>query len=353
MRIAGNAAVFPEFIVTNDDICRQVREYSTGLKRGSIDKIIENVEQYLLRMGARNRRWTSALERPIELITQATDIALEKSELDKKLINNVIYCSVDRVLLEPANAALLSSQLNIPTARAFDVSHACQGWFTALQISGDRADFHNETSLILSAEFPMTEGGVARPKNFDLGNAKDREWKLASFLLGEAATATIILPGGKRLSYSQRNDNLGFIASYVRLPQAERFLKSRNDRFEVAEMTFYTNSKKLLDHGLRVGFDVFDDFDISRIYESTIIPHTVSSRLIYFLNRRFQSDMDVVDIFPEFGNVGSASLAAGLQYHTQHKSNSSAANAHPVLGWMIAAGMSASIFEFPLSQNPD
>jgi 3-oxoacyl-[acyl-carrier-protein] synthase III len=352
MRIAGNSVVFPQLIVTNDDICRHIFESTKGVRGSARNLAVNEAEKFLVRMGAKYRRWLSASERPFHLISQAYEIALERAQGEPGVISNLIYCGVDRVLLEPANSALLAAQLKLTRARAFDISHACQGWFTALQIAGDRADHHGETSLILSAEFPMTSGGVARPKNFDLSDFKPNHWKLATFLLGEAATATIVVPGGKPLCYRQQNDNQGYRASYVRLPQAERFAADGVPMFEAPELTFYASASELLEFGVEIGFEVIEQFGAERLENSTIIPHTISTRLLEFLNRKYRRKLDVLNLFPEFGNIGSTSLPAGLQQYQMGRSQNQDGSPQPI-GWMIAAGMSASAFEFPLSSESD
>jgi 3-oxoacyl-[acyl-carrier-protein] synthase III len=303
-------------------------------------------------MGAKYRRWLSSSERPFHLISQAYEIALEKAQVEPGAVANLIYCGVDRALLEPANSAFLAAQLKLMRARAFDISHACQGWFTALQTAGDRADHHGEISLILSAEFPMTNGGVARPKNFDLSDFKPNHWKLATLLLGEAATATIVVPGGGPLRFQQQNDNYGYRASYVRLPQAERFAADGTPAFEVPELTFYASASELLEFGVELGFDVIDQFGAERLENSTIIPHTISTRLLEFLDRKYRRKLDVLNLFPEFGNIGSTSLPAGLQQYQANPQRYPNSSPQPI-GWMIAAGMSASAFEFPLTRETD
>ncbi len=240
MRIAANAALFPNHLVTNDEIYARIRANTLDLSFSGLTAAIARVERYLNELGARHRHWLSGVEKPIDLIVQAYEIALERAEMKPAAIDSLIYCAVDRPLLEPANAALLAAELGLSRVRAFDVGHACNGWFTALQIAGDRADSHNEVSLILSAEFPMTTGGVAYPRNFDLSEPKQEKWKLATFVLGEAASATIVAPGGEPLRYQQRNDNLGYQASYVRLPMAERFLAQKGASFVAPELTFYS-----------------------------------------------------------------------------------------------------------------
>jgi 3-oxoacyl-[acyl-carrier-protein] synthase III len=345
MRIAANSAIYPQYIVDNDEILSLVRQNTPALRLVPGHPVLAEVLEFLSTTGAKRRHWLAANEKPIDLIQQAFGVAMERAQLDRADLSNLIYCGVDRPILEPSSAALIANELELPKVRAFDVVHACLGWFTALQIAGDRADYHGETTVIIGAEFPMTYGGVARPINFDLTAPERRRWKYASFVLGEAAAATIVVPGGHLLAYKQVNDNTGFRASMVSLPQPERFLRSDQPPIAAPDFTFYANAEELTKHGTSLGFTAFDSLQGTADQPCTIIPHTISSRVVLLLRRRYKRRHAIVDLFPEYGNLGSVSMAAG--FHEYRKSPSDYAGGKPI-GWMLAAGMSAVAFDFPL-----
>lgn len=347
MRLAACATILPNRLVTNRDICSLVEQYSPEVTGTALTKLWGSLERYLEGLGANTRHWLAANEKPIHLIHQACLIASERAQIELETIDNLIYCGVDRPLLEPASAALVAFELGLEKIRAFDISHACLGWFTSLQIAGDRADARGETSLIVSAEFPMTHGGAAFPRNFRLSNRKRDREKLATFVLGEATSATIVCPGGSSLKFEQRNDNTGFDASYVRLPRSERFLSKLPNAFAAnEELTFVSNSDELTKHGMRIGFEVFDALNIKEWDEIAIIPHTVSSKLLNFLQEHYQQSLKIVNLFPEVGNIGTCSLPAGWLRFTQ-TADERRKKPERLIGWMVAAGMTAVAFEFP------
>lgn len=113
---------------TNDEILSRIRDHSGRLGPDSRSSL-SSIERYLEDTGANRRHWLAATEKPIELLRQAYAIARERADVDERQITNVIFCSAYRVLLEPANAALLASGLGLNSARAFDVGQACVGWF--------------------------------------------------------------------------------------------------------------------------------------------------------------------------------------------------------------------------------
>jgi hypothetical protein len=193
----------------------------------------------------------------------------------------------------------------------------------------------------------MTYGGVTRPTNFDLSNFERDKWKLATFVLGEGASATIVAPGGGSLRYEQRNDSAGYRASYVRLPQTERFIARSRPLFDAPEMTFYSDPSRLLTHGVSLGFEVFDSLQRGNLEDVVVIPHTISTRLLRFLKARYGDDLPVVDLFPDFGNLGTVSLSAGLAWLERERMCHKGAWPGRPVGWMLSAGMSAVAFEFP------
>ena len=343
MRIAANAVLFPSRIVSNEEILRLIRKH-TG--EAIPPSLLSSVERYLAELGAGTRHWLSAGEKPIDLIERCYATVLERARLDPGKIDSLIYCGVDRAVVEPANAALVASRLDLPDVRAFDVSHACSGWFTALQIAGDRADFYGETSLIVSAEFPLSSG-AAYPKNFDMSDEKRARSKLATFVLGEAAGATIVAPGGKKLNYRQRNNNHGYRSSYVLLPNADRFLSDSVPAFEVPELTFFSNPYALTKYGGDIAVKSFEALNVSTSEDIVVIPHTISTKLVNMFRARFSKNLNVIDIFPQTGNIGSLSLPAGLSAYEREVAPERKVRPGNIVGWMLGAGMSSVSFEFP------
>jgi 3-oxoacyl-[acyl-carrier-protein] synthase-3 len=350
MRIAANSVVFPSYIVPNDEIGALVRRHTSN--SAMAPRASAFVERYLQDLGASTRHWLSASEKPIDLIEQTYAIALERAGISPKQIDALIYCSVDRAVVEPANAALVASRLGLPTVRAFDISHACSGWFTALQTAGDRADFHGETSLIISAEFPLSSGATY-PKNFDLSDLSRSKWKLATFVLGEAAGATIVTPGGSSLKYQQRSDNDGYRASYVLMPNGSRFLSRSIPDFEVPEMTFYSHPYALTKYGSTIAADSFEALGVSVTDDIVVIPHTISSKLVNMFRARYSKNLTVLDIFPQYGNIGTLSLPAGLNSIERDVAIRRRNQPNRIVGWMLGAGMSSVSFEFPLANKAD
>jgi 3-oxoacyl-[acyl-carrier-protein] synthase III len=133
----------------------------------------------------------------------ATRRALDSTYLRKPHIELLVYVGVGRGFLEPGNSHMMANALGFNNAQCFDVVDACMSWIRALSLVDSlfkTGAYKN--ALIINAEFNMFENGPLYPANYALTSEEQLPYTFPSFTIGEAATATLLLP--------KLNDNFEF-----------------------------------------------------------------------------------------------------------------------------------------------
>src|ERR1044071_2120750 len=112
MRLIGIDCQIPSNKIENEDIIDLVKYYSASYFKGdSIGNLESMVRRFLTITGIKSRFWRNKTEHPRELLTTAVDRALKMAGLGKKEIDLVLYSSIDRGFLEPANASFICKSL--------------------------------------------------------------------------------------------------------------------------------------------------------------------------------------------------------------------------------------------------
>jgi len=131
-------------------------------------------------------------ENAFDLILDAARTAIKDCGFAISEIDLIIYASVSRGFLEPANAAFVAGALGIK-CDAFDVSEACMGWVRAIHIaqhfllSGTYSKI-----LIINAEFNVFENGF--PNTLRVMTDEELARTFPALTIGEGVTATVVCP---------------------------------------------------------------------------------------------------------------------------------------------------------------
>ncbi|MGH1540171.1 MAG: ketoacyl-ACP synthase III [Arenicella sp.] len=132
------------------------------IKSDDIFKEIKSEQQYNIptdwmskNMGIVERRVAPDSAQPSELAIPAAEKAIKNSNIDKKDIDAVIFCGIERDRPEPATAHTIADELNINASIAFDVANACFGFIDGMNIA---AKFINsgtaKYALVVTGEVP-------------------------------------------------------------------------------------------------------------------------------------------------------------------------------------------------------
>ncbi|MEV6770465.1 beta-ketoacyl-ACP synthase III [Nocardia sp. NPDC051030] len=154
----------PARVVTNDEVA------------GPIDSSDEWIRT---RSGIRTRRFASPEETIIAMSAAASRDAIEAAEIDANQIDCVIVATSTWLLLTPAAAPQIATELGLTGVAAFDISAGCAGFCHALAVASD-----------------LVKGGTARnvlvigvERLTDAINPKDRG---TAFLFADGAGAVIV-----------------------------------------------------------------------------------------------------------------------------------------------------------------
>lgn len=156
----------PARVVTNDEVA------------GPIDSSDEWIRS---RSGIRTRRFASEDETILKMSTAAARDAIEAAEIEADRIDCVIVATSTWLLLTPAAAPQIATELGLTGVAAFDISAGCAGFCHAVAMASD-----------------LVKGGTARnvlvigvERLTDTVNPADRG---TAFLFADGAGAVVIGP---------------------------------------------------------------------------------------------------------------------------------------------------------------
>jgi acyl-CoA:acyl-CoA alkyltransferase len=359
VRIGGIAATFPGRVVSNDDILEMIATESRGSFRGDLEdsKILQRVRQLLHYSGSRHRRWSRPDETPIRMLAEAISKALAEGGCGLADIDLLVYTGVGGGFREPANAYMVAHALGMRGTQCFDINDACNSWSRALQLVDHafRADGSVSRALVVNAEFNMYPGGPGVPDLFRLHDAGDIDSRFPAYTIGEAATATLLLKDPAReweFHFASRPD----LADLCVIPEKNYegyCLLGLEDRRGVSSerigrngaCRFTSFGSELSAHGLTAAVDVFRRLAVERGSIRRIFPHA-SSKRDWDNGAEVLGVRDLLfHIYPEYGNVVSASVPAGIALA---KDKGEIQRGDRLVAWVGSAGMSFSVCSFLL-----
>jgi acyl-CoA:acyl-CoA alkyltransferase len=347
MKIAGINAVLPSKIVTNDDIKEMVRQQSPGLDAGDLRKALKKIGLFLNYSGSNERRWLNDGETPFSLLSSAITEALKESQLSPSDIDLVIYTGVDRGFLEPAMAYMVASAFGMPNAHCFDVLDACMSWTrSAFIASALLTGGQYEKILIVNCEFNMRAGGRTNPKCFELKGTEEVSWNFAAYTIGEAASATVLVRDDANpweFNFSSANQHNDLCS--VPLEGYTNYCEPRPLLGLNGPNVFHSSASEMFNVGKPHALEVFKRLSVPFDNIRAIFPHAASKQLWWELGNMLGVQDKIEFIYPELGNVVSASVPVAL---ARARESGRVSEGDWLAGWIGSAGMSFSSFAFKL-----
>lgn len=313
MIIESVAASLPERKVTNDEVVDLIRFNSTSFE-GDLSKTLRAVKFHLDRSGLISRHWLSAGEKPFNHVDRAMHDALRGTSLRPNDIELFIYVGVGGDSHKLGNACSLANQLGIYRAECFDILDACMSWTRAISlVNSIFKTRRHRNAMIVNAEFNMTTGGPLFPANYALQNAEQLSHTLASYTIGEAATATLLRPDQPdnfHIVFHSKPD----LADLCTLPGNgfEDFCEPTEDtgklgvgRFTAVGAKLHQHLDQEIPHLLALSGVTSNQADI-------VFTHTSSSKSWHEVGARHGFAEKIFHLYPHSGNVVSASIPAAL-----------------------------------------
>jgi 3-oxoacyl-[acyl-carrier-protein] synthase III len=317
MKILTVQHAVPERRVTNEDCLNYVYERANGrLNEEDRVSLRDELRVFLEACGTDTRYICNDGAKAIDYALRAGQAALDESGVAKEDIEFVIYTGVARGWVEPAMANVIQAELKLKNATCFDMLDACASWIRALQVSHSfiKSKVYR-CGMIVNCECAHRDH-----LHSDVDGIEELRPRLASFTIGEAATATIV-------NHEQEDDDLYFAFKtfgehfrlcMIPLNNVARFMPSSNGDGYIPGK-FYVQSKELVSTTVKKVVETYrSDRELSRGGHDIVFIHAASQRSSDFVLKRLRIPKQLH--FPthgRFGNTVSASVPLGMSLAVQ------------------------------------
>jgi 3-oxoacyl-[acyl-carrier-protein] synthase-3 len=276
---------------------------------GTFDRL--GIRQDLLESvaGIRSRRFWKEGTMPSDAATMAAEKVLGVTQVDRDRIGLLINSSVCRDYLEPSTACLVHGNLGLPAGCLnYDLGNACLAFLNSMEMASAMIEAGSiDYALIVDGESSrsITEATVKRLQAEET-TLEDVHSQFASLTLGSGAVAMILARADLHPECTHR-----FLGG-VSLAATEH----RNLCRGVMDW-MVTNTKKLLGAGIELASKTWclaqSELGWSCEALDVLILHQVSQVHTASLLQALGLDPDrALLTFPEFGNVGPASVPMAL-----------------------------------------
>ncbi len=258
--------------------------------------------------GINERRIWDGPVTPSDAATMAAQKAIAESGIARENIGILINTSVCRDYLEPSTASIIHGNLGLAdTCQNFDVGNACLAFLNGMDIAArmiERGDI--DYALVVNGETSntITENTIQRLLQPDVTADQFRN-EFASLTLGSGSAAMVLgraelLPDGHR-----------FLGSVTRAAtEFSHLCRGNIDRM-------VTDTRSLLVEGLKLAAKTFQAARATFGWVSSeldeFVVHQISKVHTAAIVEMLGIDPKrVITVFPEFGNIGPASVPIAL-----------------------------------------
>jgi 3-oxoacyl-[acyl-carrier-protein] synthase III len=312
MRISAIAHALPSRSVSNEELVERVAARNRGsIPESHLDGLCAFLRTQLTRSGAHSRFHRAEGEKAIDLGLAAGRRALESSKCAPESIDLLIYTGVGRGFVEPATANVFQSELGLSNATCFDLLDACASWLRGVDVARHLlAPGTYQRAMVLNCEANFREYEPPR-----IGSLAEMELLWSGFTVGEAATATVIerdsTDDGYRTSF--RNSGAHIFDCQIPLPHASQF-QNGHGWHGAPSMLFVARADALASGAIRqLHRQYWSDEVLTRHQYDVIFGHSVSVPVSQTVLRGLELDpARFYEIFPQYGNVVSASLPLAM-----------------------------------------
>jgi 3-oxoacyl-[acyl-carrier-protein] synthase III len=269
---------------------------------------------------------------------------LADSYLQKNHIELLIYVGIGRGFLEPGNSHMIANALGFDKAQCFDIVDACMSWVRAMQLVDNlfkSGGYRN--ALIINAEFNTHQGGPLYPHNLNLRRRSQIEHTFPSFTIGEAATATLLIPSEPdnfEFYFSTRPD-LSDLCT-IPLKNYEGFCHPTEKIGKNGAMQFTSYGLDLHNHAHKEAVGVFEKMSKRKAIDNVFV-HASSKKEWDKFGAKVGLSDKIHHVYPETGNVVSASIPVAM---SDAINQGKLSRKNSVIFWVGSAGMSFSATRF-------
>jgi 3-oxoacyl-[acyl-carrier-protein] synthase-3 len=252
--------------------------------------------------GIRERRWWPDGVRFVDAAVEAGDKAIAEAGIDRSRIGVMVNSSVSKENLEPSAAVEIHHRLGLPSACTnFDLSNACLGFVNAMHLAATMIDAgHIEYALVVDGEDsrPVQERTLERLRGGDASTPEVMS-QFATLTLGSGGAAMVL---GRADEHPEGHRLVGGIS---------RAATEHHELCVGDNELMHTDTKGLLDAGLELAEAAWREALVDNDWKDMdcYVLHQVSQVHTSALCDRLSIDPDRAPLtFPEFGNIGPASV---------------------------------------------
>jgi 3-oxoacyl-[acyl-carrier-protein] synthase III len=298
--------------MTNSDMIEMLDRQNPQASKVRKAVFFRMIDTLFGRLGAktRNVRDIAAGEKAADVILGAMDDALARAGMGPEDIDLLIYCGVGRGFLEPANAYFYARARGMRTTNCFDVTDACMSWVRAMQIAHlmlRSGAFRN--AMIINGEFHL-----GLHDKWDIETLDSLSYTFPMFTIGEASTATILLPSDRewRFDYSSQTDFADLCT--IPLPGYAEFVAPSNRIGLNGPNKFVSFGRELFEAAEQLIGPLVQRTVPDPTTKRWYFPHAPSKTHYEILMPKYGVPRDrlYLEVFPRFGNVVSASIPLGI-----------------------------------------
>lgn len=275
---------------------------------------------------------------PSAVATRAASRAIEEADVDRARIGLLVNTSVCRDFVEPSTACLVHGALRLePSCLNFDVSNACLGFINGMDLVAQSIERGViDYGLVVDGESSRYVVDKTIERLNAGGDARLFAGHFATLTLGSGAAAMVL--GRRDLAGPRAHRYTGSVS--LAATEHNQLCRGQNDEMIV-------DGQKLLQAGVELASRTFAlaqrEFGWTRDALDEIAIHQVSRSHTDKLAERLELPLSRIHaIFPEYGNVGPASIPIVL---TQAASLGRLAAGHRVALMGIGSGLNCSMAE--------
>lgn len=310
MKISGLGYAMPERVVKNDEVLSLVEKHSKKYLDGSVDRLLGRLNALLKISGTEERRWMSEGERAFDFARRAAGNALREAGVGPCDIDLLIYVGVGRGWVEPSMATFFIHELGMENATGFDILDACLSWMRALDAANQfLKNGVYKNIMVLNAEFNTVY------KDWGIRSLDEAAFRFAQMTIGEAATATVLTAseeGDEPFLIRYRTDASLHDLCKIPLPQISSFNNTEKCP-RLDPLVFFAYSAELMAASYKIIPGLFYGSPelLGRKHDITFA-HSASKSVIDGVAERMGMAGKVVNLYPEIGNVVSASIPLAM-----------------------------------------
>lgn len=313
MIIENVAASFPSRKVCNEEMVDLISTHSKSYD-GDLRFTLRVVKARLERSGIATRYWLADGERPVDHVAAAVDSALKGANIKPIDIELLIYVGICGSFRKLGNAYMVAKTLGMHRAECFDVLDACMSWTRGVSLANSLFKTRRiRNALIVNAEFNVIDGVVSHPENCVVRNPKELEYLLPSFTVGEAACATLLLPTDPD-NFSITLHSKPDCADLCVITEA-----GHHGFFDVDPTVVKLGTGRFTALGRQIHEEIAEGVKFamtkSRVKPSAadvVLTHASSWAAWDRIGKQHGFADKIFHIYPETGNVGSASIPAAM-----------------------------------------